>query len=144
MGGEAVEAVVAAVAVAETAAAVVVVVVVVVVEVVVVAAVAVAAAAVAVAVAVLVLLVVSSSTTLVFSLDTNLDKLLPFAKNVNGNWGRNAHRNYFWGRYWGSAGQLLANFARVTIPEVFAKVNSAQFPSFPFLPKVADWRKARH
>ena len=32
-------------------------------------------------------------------------------------------------------------FPPVTVPEVFAKVNSAQFPC---LSKVADWSKARH
>ena len=34
-------------------------------------------------------------------------------------------------RYWGRAGQLLANFfslSQQTVPEVFAKVNLAQFP----------------
>ena len=32
---------------------------------------------------------------------------------------------------WGRAGQLLANFSLplVTVPEVFAKVDSTQFPS---------------
>ena len=37
-----------------------------------------------------------------------------------------------WERYWGRAGQLWANlfsFASVTIPEVFAKVCSAQSTS---------------
>ena len=38
----------------------------------------------------------------------------------------------FWGRYWGRAGQRLANFftSLVIVPEVFAKVNLAQFPRF--------------
>ena len=38
----------------------------------------------------------------------------------------------FWERYWGRAGQLWANLfslASVTIPEVFAKVYSAQSTS---------------
>ena len=36
-----------------------------------------------------------------------------------------------WNRYWGRAGLLLANFSLspVTVPEVFAKVNLAQFRS---------------
>ena len=48
------------------------------------------------------------------------------------NWCWNASRNCFWDRCWGSAVQLLANFfslCLVTVPEVFAKVNSTQFPS---------------
>ena len=49
-----------------------------------------------------------------------------------GNWGRDAARNYFWdGDCW-RACQLLANvfpLSLVTVPVVFAKVNSAQFPS---------------
>ena len=38
----------------------------------------------------------------------------------------------FWDHYWGCAGKLLATFLPrflVTVPEVFVKVNSAQFPS---------------
>ena len=37
--------------------------------------------------------------------------------------------NCFWVRYWGRAGQLLANFvpSLVTIPEFFAKISSAPF-----------------
>ena len=48
-----------------------------------------------------------------------------------GNWSRNASRNGFWDRYWGHTSQLLANFSLslVKIPQVFAEVNSAQFPS---------------
>ena len=49
-----------------------------------------------------------------------------------GNWNQNALRNSFWDCYWGRAGQLLANFfplSLVTVPEVFAKVNSTQFSS---------------
>ena len=40
-------------------------------------------------------------------------------------------RKCFWDRYWGCAVQLLANFfpALETVPEVFARVNSAQFLS---------------
>ena len=47
------------------------------------------------------------------------------------NWSQNASYNCFWGRYWGRAGQVLVNFllSLVTVPEVFAKVNSIQFPS---------------
>ena len=48
------------------------------------------------------------------------------------NWSRNASRSCFWDRYWGHAGQLLDRYffsSLVTAPEVFAKVNSAQFPS---------------
>ena len=37
----------------------------------------------------------------------------------------NVTSNCFWDSYWGRAGQLQVNFS----PEVFAKVNSAQFPS---------------
>ena len=41
--------------------------------------------------------------------------------------------NCFWDGYWGGAGQLLANLffslTPVTVPEVFANVNSVQFPS---------------
>ena len=51
-------------------------------------------------------------------------------------------RNCFWDRTWGRAGQLLANFfplSLVTIPEVFAKVNSTQisarFNSCELIPK---------
>ena len=38
----------------------------------------------------------------------------------------------FWERYWGRAGQRLANFftSLVTVPVVFSKVNLAQFPRF--------------
>ena len=49
-----------------------------------------------------------------------------------GNWSRDAARNYFWDCHWRRAGQLLANLFPlflVTVPVVFAKVNSAQFPS---------------
>ena len=40
--------------------------------------------------------------------------------------------NCFLDRYWGRAGQLLANFfpALETVPEVVAKANSVQSPSF--------------
>ena len=40
--------------------------------------------------------------------------------------------NCFLDRYWGRAGQLLANFfpALESVPEVVAKANSAQSPSF--------------
>ena len=40
--------------------------------------------------------------------------------------------NCFLDRYWGRTGQLLANFfpALETVPEVVAKANSAQSPSF--------------
>ena len=41
-----------------------------------------------------------------------------------GNWGRDMYRNCFWDRFWEGAGQSL-----VTVPEVFATVNSAQFSS---------------
>ena len=45
------------------------------------------------------------------------------------NWSWNVPRSCFWDRDWWRAGQLLANFSLslVTIPEVFAWVNSAQF-----------------
>ena len=49
-----------------------------------------------------------------------------------GNWSRNASRNGSWDRYWGHTSQLLANFFSLSlpkVPEVFAKINSAQFPS---------------
>ena len=50
-----------------------------------------------------------------------------------GYWSRNASRNGFWDRYWGRTSQLLANFfslsLRANVPEVFAKINWAQFPS---------------
>ena len=42
-----------------------------------------------------------------------------------GNQSQNVSRNCFWDRYCGRTGQLLAI---VTVPEVFAKVNSVQFP----------------
>ena len=35
-------------------------------------------------------------------------KILLFA-TFEGNWSQNAFRNCFWNRYWGHAGQLLAN-----------------------------------
>ena len=44
-----------------------------------------------------------------------------------GNWSRSASRNCFWDRYWWRASQLLVNFfglSPVTVPEVFAEVNS--------------------
>ena len=53
-------------------------------------------------------------------------------KKREGNWSRNASQSCFWDRYWGSAGQRLANvfpLSSVTVPEVFAKVNSFQSPS---------------
>ena len=34
----------------------------------------------------------------------------------------------FWDSIWGRAGQPLGSFFPVTVPEVFAKVNSSQFP----------------
>ena len=40
--------------------------------------------------------------------------------------------NWFWDGYWGHAGQLLVNsfsLSLATVTEVFANVNSAQFPS---------------
>ena len=46
-------------------------------------------------------------------------------------WSQNASCRYFWDRYWGRAGQLLAYFfplSLVTVPEDSAKFNSAQFP----------------
>ena len=49
----------------------------------------------------------------------------------------NASRKCFWDCYWGRASQLLANFflSLVTVPEVFAKVKLAKFPSFlPIIP----------
>ena len=49
-----------------------------------------------------------------------------------------------WDRYWGRAGQLLANFPPlflITVPEVFAKVNSAQF--FLLVSKVATAHSPR-
>ena len=42
------------------------------------------------------------------------------------------YRNCFWDSCWGRAGQLLVNFfslSLATVPEVFTKVKSAQFPS---------------
>ena len=53
-------------------------------------------------------------------------------KNEEGNWRRNASRNWFWDRYWWHARQLLAksSLSLVTVPEVFAKVISSQFPSY--------------
>ena len=44
--------------------------------------------------------------------------------------GRVNFRKDFWDRYQGRAGQPLVNFfpSPVTVPEVFAKVNSTQFP----------------
>ena len=42
------------------------------------------------------------------------------------------YRKCFWDRYWGRDGQLLVNFfslSLATVPEVFTKVKSAQFPS---------------
>ena len=47
-----------------------------------------------------------------------------------GNWSRNVSRS-FWDRYLVRAGQLLANFislSSVVVPEVYANVNSTQFP----------------
>ena len=43
------------------------------------------------------------------------------------NWSRNTSRNCFWDHYLERIGQLLANVVTslVTVPEVFAKVNSA-------------------
>ena len=55
----------------------------------------------------------------------------PLSKQ-RGNWSRDAARNYFWDCHWWRAGQLLASvfpLSLVTVPVVFAKVNSAQFPS---------------
>ena len=50
-----------------------------------------------------------------------------------GNWSRNSSRNGFWDRYWARTSQLLANFffflSLAKVPEVFAKINPAQFPS---------------
>ena len=49
-----------------------------------------------------------------------------------GNWSGSASRSCFWDRYWRRAGQLLANCfspVSVTVPEVFAKANSAHFSS---------------
>ena len=46
------------------------------------------------------------------------------------NWSRNASRKCLWDRYWARVGQLLAwllVLPLVTVPEVLAKVNSAQF-----------------
>ena len=51
---------------------------------------------------------------------------------LEGNWNRNASPNCFWNSYLGRAGQQLAKFfstSLVTVPEVFAKVNSSQLPS---------------
>ena len=48
---------------------------------------------------------------------------------------RNATRNCFWDCFWERAGQPLANFffpSLVTVPEVFSKIDSTQFP-FCFL-----------
>ena len=47
-------------------------------------------------------------------------------------WSQSESCKYFWDRYWGCAGQLLAYFPLmflVTVPEFIAKFNSAQFPS---------------
>ena len=49
-----------------------------------------------------------------------------------GDWSQSKSCKYFWDRYWGCAGQLLAYFppmSLVTVPEVSAKFNSAQFPA---------------
>ena len=46
------------------------------------------------------------------------------------NWSRSASRNCFWDCYWARVDQLLAwllVLSLVTVPEVLAKVNSAQF-----------------
>ena len=56
-------------------------------------------------------------------------------KKREGNWSRNTSRNCFWDHYLGGTGQVLANVVTslVTIPEVFAKVNSAsRFYSWEF------------
>ena len=57
----------------------------------------------------------------------------------------------FWDHYWGRTGLLLANFSlslltAPTDPEVFAKVNSAQFPRFffVFFFKVANFDATDH
>ena len=68
---------------------------------------------------------VTSSNVSCVSLHTGL-------KNEEGNYSRNESRSWFWDRYWWHAGQLLAKFSLslVTVPEVFAKVISSQFPSY--------------
>ena len=53
--------------------------------------------------------------------------LIGHFKKREENWSRN--RNCFRDRYWWRAGQLFADFFPVTVPVVFAKVNSSQFPS---------------
>ena len=48
-----------------------------------------------------------------------------------GPWAELTSAKDLWNRYWGRTGQLLANFvplSPVTVPEVFTKVNSFQFP----------------
>ena len=55
-------------------------------------------------------------------------------RNEKGNWSRHASRSCFWDCYWERAGQLLAScifLFLLTVPEVSAKVNSAQFTSRP-------------
>ena len=48
-----------------------------------------------------------------------------------GNWSRNASRNCFWDGYWGRAcsRRSAIGHSLVTVPEVFAQVNSSQFRS---------------
>ena len=49
-----------------------------------------------------------------------------------GPWAELPSTKDLWDRNWGRAGQLLANFvplSLVTVPEIFAKLNSSQFPS---------------
>ena len=49
-----------------------------------------------------------------------------------GPWAELPSAKDLWDRYWWRAGQLLASFvplSLVTVPEIFAKLNSSQFPS---------------
>ena len=63
---------------------------------------------------------------------TCLSKFISSLKKREGDWSGNAPRNCFWDRYWGPAGQLLANFSlSQNSPQKFSGL------SFPLDSKVA-------
>ena len=69
----------------------------------------------------------------IFSIQPKQQRMnqITFAPSEAKNWSRNVSRYCLRERYRERAGQRLANFfpVLVTIPEVFAKVNSSHFPS---------------
>ena len=56
---------------------------------------------------------------------TCLSEFIPPLKKREGDWSGNTLRNCFWYRYWGHAGQLLANF--FPVPEFSAKSSRLSF-----------------